>query len=292
MPHPVRARCSGGPGAGRWAAPGTPAAGSPRRRGGRSARPSRCRRPAAPGLGAALLTGAQFGHRRGQVRVGHELIAAQRLDGQNASVAQHPGRGPDRVPVADLRAVRRQQPHPGTAGPARVGLGVEAPVGGRVVLLLARGAHHEVGHGRQRPVVGKAFDDAVTRPAVGAVDQGVAVPAVPGVHQLGDTVRTDEAVGGDEPARPAVGAALPDGEGGVPLPQWLLGEYLTGVDTCEARQLRIQVGPEGVHRGAWSFDADGHAPHVVEHPAAQQVPGGQAVDEGAEAHPLDETGDP
>jgi len=76
----------------------------------------------------------------------------------------------------------------GAAGRTGVGLGVEAPVGRIVVLGLAGLAHPEIPHGRPRTVIGDIFDDGEPRSAVRAVDEGISVPPVPGIEQLGEAV--------------------------------------------------------------------------------------------------------
>ena len=89
-----------------------------------------------------------------------------------------------RRPPGQLRAARR----------AGVGLGVEATVGGVVVLGLAGRAHREAGHRGGRPVVGHVEHDRVPRPAVRAVGERVAVAAVAGVVDLGQAVGAGGAV--------------------------------------------------------------------------------------------------
>ena len=73
-----------------------------------------------------------------------------------------------------LRGVPGLQVQPRPAHEARVGLRVEAAVGGVAVLGRALRAHREVAHRGHRPVVGDVLDDREARSAVGAVDERVA----------------------------------------------------------------------------------------------------------------------
>ena len=92
-----------------------------------------------------------------------------------------------------------------TLGPAvgaGVGLRVEAPIARIVVLGAAALAHREPRHRRQRPVVGDAPHDREARPAVGAVDERIAVAAIAGVEKLGEAVGAGRRVGRDRASVP------------------------------------------------------------------------------------------
>ena len=84
------------------------------------------------------------------------------------------------VPTTGSDPGRASSHRRGPQSRAGDGLGVEAPVGGVVVLGRAGRAQGEPAHGGIGPVVGKAQGDGEPRPAVGAVDERVARPAVAG----------------------------------------------------------------------------------------------------------------
>src|SRR5438046_2949869 len=82
-------------------------------------------------------------------------------------------------------ARRRHQVCARSARRAGIRLGVEAAVERALVLRAAGAAHLETVHGRERAVVWDAAHDREARPAVGAVDERVAVAPVVGVEELG-----------------------------------------------------------------------------------------------------------
>ena len=134
----------------------------------------------------AHLAAPEGPHRPLVERVAGEVVASEALDGDDGPSPQHPGRAQDGVvrfcvqPVAELI----QQPYPWSAGRAGVGLGVEAAVGGIVVLALAFGAHLEAGHRGRGPVVRNRAGYGEAGTTVGAVGERVAVAAVRGVEDL------------------------------------------------------------------------------------------------------------
>ncbi len=93
-----------------------------------------------------------------------------------------------RVVRCNLRAIRPRQPKPRPALPARIGLRMETPVSRVVVLRLAGRAHLETRHRGLRPVVRNAPRDREPRPAVGAVQERIAIAPVGGIEQLAQTV--------------------------------------------------------------------------------------------------------
>ena len=124
-----------------------------------------------------------------------EVEAADPLDGQDRPVAQRDGRGGHGIVGVRVRARPREQGHGRPAHRTRVGLGMKAPVGGILVLGLARRAHGKAGHRGQGPVIGDSAHDREPRPAVGAVDERIAVAAIAGVAQLAQAVLAGGAVG-------------------------------------------------------------------------------------------------
>ena len=132
-------------------------------------------------------------------RVDDEVVAADPLDRHDRPGAQRAGDRGERV--APVRPARRPTVRsPRHVRPARrtgVGLGVEATVGGIVVLAPAGRAHGEAGHRGGGPVVGHARHDRVAGAAAGAVGERVAVAAVGRVHHLGEAVGAGRGVDAD-----------------------------------------------------------------------------------------------
>lgn len=85
----------------------------------------------------------------------------------------------------------------GTALGAGDGLGVEASVGGVVVLGLAGGAEGEGGEGGGGAIVGELVDDGVAGAAVGAVEEGVVEAAVGGGEEFVAASGAEGEVGGE-----------------------------------------------------------------------------------------------
>ena len=153
-------------------------------------------------LDVAALEPAQAADRLGTGGIAGELVAAQTLDGDDFALLQQAADGIDivqhRVLVeADRPAVETDQRRPRPTGVAGDRLGMEAPVGGVLVLGAAGRAHGERRHGGGRPIVGQAPDDGQARAAVGAIGERVAVAAGEGIEHLGRTGRAQGSVGGD-----------------------------------------------------------------------------------------------
>ncbi len=86
---------------------------------------------------------------------------------------------------------------------AGIWLGMEPPRGRIPILRLACRAHREGPHGRPAAVVGQRVDDREPRAAVGAVDEGAAMPSIGGIAQLGKACPAGGDVGEhDGPSRP------------------------------------------------------------------------------------------
>ena len=192
--------------------------------------------------------------------------------------------------MAPPPASRALEPQPRAAVDARDRLGVEAAVRRVLVLGGAVLAHGEAAHRGVGPVVGQAHGDREARAAVGAVDEGIAAPPVGRVEQLGQAVVTDGEVGRDERAgrRRRVGSR-----------RWRTPARRSG---APARARRRRHAPRGAPRrpvgrgtrraAAGPLDLDEDAVGVVADVAGQAERGGQAVDEGPEPDPLDQTGHP
>ena len=78
---------------------------------------------------------------------------------------------------------------------------MEAAVGRVLVLAAAGGTHREGRHRRARAVVGTAADDREPGPALRAVEERVAIPAVGRVEQLPQAVVAGGDVGRDQAVR-------------------------------------------------------------------------------------------
>ncbi len=255
-----------------------------------------------------VLAAAQFAHGGVAGRVASQVKPAQPLHGGDASVGQGAGQGLDgrgargaaRVPCcigvrfgrgAQRRAVH--VPHARPAHRAGVGLGVKAPVQRVFVLRRAFRTQRKAGHGGLVAVVGDEPGDGVARPAVGAVGEGVKVAAVGRVVHVGQAVVAGGHVGADEHLVP--GPSFSTVAAGHYAESLLVSHH--GDVLVRARdhprqrgQLVGQVVPEGGDRFRRPL-------HLYEHPgggvadrAGQRMVGGDAVDEGAEPHPLDLAG--
>ena len=210
-----------------------------------------------------------------------EVVAADALDRHDRALAQRGDRLAQRLVAVE---VVRQQPQRRPALGARVGLGVEAPVGRVLVLGGAARAQLEARHRRQRPVVGDAAHDREARAAVGAVDERVAVAAVGGVEQLAQAVVAGRGVGRDERARLAAVRAGEDAEAALARGRDLARPHR--LDRRERRRLLGEPAQEAVDRAVAALDLDEHAALVVEHEAREVELGREPVHERAEADPL------
>ena len=137
----------------------------------------------------------------------------------------------------------------------------------------------------RRPVVRHAAHDGEARPAVRAVDEGVAVAAVGGVEQLAKAVGADGGVGGDRSIRLTPALALHDREAGFAGRRQVLRRH--PLDPGERRRVGRQPSQEGRDRVRLTLDLQQHTLLVVEHPAGQPVLGGEPEHVGAKSHPLD-----
>jgi len=65
-----------------------------------------------------------------------------------------------------------------------IGLGMEPPVKGIIILSLTYRAHGEFSHGGLGPVIGDIFNNGIPGAAIGAVDKRVFIPPVFRVKHL------------------------------------------------------------------------------------------------------------
>ncbi len=143
--------------------------------------------------------------------VAAEVEAAEPLHRDDPPVQERRRGGEERLVVAGERlagAAPEREARP--ARRARGRLGVEAPVARLLVLAAAVGAEREAAHRRVRPVVRQRADDGEARAAVRAVQEGIAIPAIGRVVQLGEAVVARREVGKDRDALRATARALSD----------------------------------------------------------------------------------
>ncbi len=218
------------------------------------------------------------------------MIPTQPLHGDDSTVQENPCGTLERIPVTDggSRGVREAQS--GTALRAGVGLGVEAPAGGVVVLLPAGKTQGERSHARPRTVVWDVSGDGEPGPAVRAVGEGIPEPAVPRVTDLGEARLTRGEVGGNgHRPRSLVAASLDDEL------ERLHALQLFEVHTADPRGTRrfrlhsLDEPVEGLLCGPGLHD---DAVRVVSDVAPNPFLLGQSVDPGPETHPLDGSPDP
>ena len=120
------------------------------------------------------------------------------FDGHHQSVRQDSCRSLDGVVAPDRFPSIIEQEDARAALGTRIRLRVETPVGRIVVLTLAVGTHEELAHGGVRAVVGDVLYDAVTRAAVGAVYEGIAVASVRRIEKLTEAIAADARIRLDE----------------------------------------------------------------------------------------------
>ena len=126
-----------------------------------------------------------------------QVKSPQPLDGEHCAATEHLEGPSDGIVPFERPAIAVDQLQMRTAQRAGVGFGVESAVGGGFVFLAAVRAEREAGHRGGGPVVGNGADDREPGAAVGAVDEGVAEPAVGGVEELGQASVASGDVGAD-----------------------------------------------------------------------------------------------
>ena len=240
------------------------------------------RRAAPPGASgrAAQPTTASSSARQARWNPPIPLTATIRPSARARAVASSDGVVPlgDRPPRAIGEPERR--PAVGTG----VGLGVEAAVEGILVFGPAPRAHLERRHRRQGPVVGHSAHDREARPAVRAVRERIAVPPVPRIHHLGETVIARRHIGRDgRIGAPAV-LALRDPE--ARLAGRIERLIAHPLDDRQRGSIRAQPLEQPLEGTRLPLGLDQHPPGVVQHPARQVKLGCQPVDEGTKADAL------
>jgi hypothetical protein len=216
--------------------------------------------------------------------VAGEVPAAEALHGDDEAAGERRrGRG-DRVHRPHGLTGGGEEAEPRPTGRAGVRLRVEAPVARALVLAPAGGAHAEVRHRGRGPVVGHVGRDREAGAAVGAVGEGVAVAPVGRVGHLGQALVAGGEVGRDREAARTRDLARDDHE-----PARRLGRDRAPVEALDGRPrrgARGERGHEGVEGALGGERLDGDAEGIVPHAAGDPPRARDAVDPGAEAHPL------
>ena len=152
------------------------------------------------------------------------------------------------------------------------------------VLRGAVGAHREPPHGRAAAVVRDVLDDRVPRPAVRAVDERVAVPAVGGIEQLGLTLGAGREIGQHAGALRLRRVARDDLEALVTQGR----EPRRFARQHHGRGWPLELDPllEAIHHRLGAFDLDDQPRRRVHDRAAQAELAGQPVHERPEPHAL------
>ena len=213
------------------------------------------------------------------LRATGQVVAAEALH------RQHPAGGHHLHRSAQGRVSRRgAEAHRRPAVGTRIRLGVEAAVGGVVVLGLAARAHPKAGHGGERAVVRHAAHDREARAAVRAVHERVAVAAVRGVEELAQAVLAGGGVGRHAGVGLAPAPALADHEPALARGLERRGEH--ALHPGQRRRLGGQPLLEAPQRRRLALHLDQHSALVVQHEAGQPQLAGEPVHVGPEPHAL------
>jgi hypothetical protein len=78
-----------------------------------------------------------------------------------------------------------------------IGLGMETPVEGIIVFLLALGTHNKLPHSGLIPIVGKISDDGETGATVCAIDEGIKIASIGRIKKFFETFWAGGDIGRD-----------------------------------------------------------------------------------------------
>ena len=232
-------------------------------------------------LGFPLLARAKPQHRRFVTGIDSEMDAAyafHRHDPACFQITQGRAQGCFAAGFA-LTMIDQLRP----ACRAGIGLRMIAAVHGIAIFLCAVRAHLKLAHGRMTAVIRDIRDDRITRPAVGAVDERIAVTAVRRIIQLAQTVRARRDIRGDHGVSLSC-AAFQD----LKAAHLRTGQLTAfqRFDAAKRRCFLFQPLQETRDVLLFALNVDERAAAAVAHAAAQRALLGQAMDKGAEAHPL------
>ena len=209
---------------------------------------------------------------------------AEALDRDNLPFADGRAGQGDRVALLP-DAVCVQIEHMRPADRAAVGLGVVAAILDVVVFPVAVGAHRELTHARERPVVGHVFNNRKARSAVGAVDEGIAVAPVTRTQQLAAAVVAQGDIRRDQRIAHALGPALEDAKIRK-MPQLV---EIFGLNVLDHGQHRRTVGQfldKALERRPLALQLQLDAGGCILDRAGQSGIPDLLMNEGAEAHAL------
>src|SRR5919107_1077541 len=227
-------------------------------------------------------------------RVAGQMVTAETLYGDDSPATQHLRGACNGVIRAVVKLVPEpvEQPYLRSADGAGVGLGVEATVGGILVLAAAVGAHSKARHRSRGPVVRNCAGDGEARAAVRAIGERVTVTPVRGVQKLGQAIVAGCNVRRDEGLTAESLPALLDTELYVPERRERLPE--DGLDLGQGRGVLLEHARKVFELLRRALDLDADALSVVANHPREPVTARQGVDERPEANPLHDAshGDP
>ncbi len=161
---------------------------------------------------------------------------------------------------------------------------MKAAIGGIGVFPPAGIAHGECSHGGVGPVVRNIANDGVTRPAVGAVGERIAVAAVGGIGEVAEAIRASGYVGRDQDEFTIAGEALADNEGAAANRRdFGYGDF---DDPRQGGGLGGESGGEFVERGGGAFDFGDHSGGSVQHVSGESKTVGELVHKWTKSHAL------
>src|SRR5436190_4274713 len=160
---------------------------------------------------------------------------------------------------------------------------METAVDGIVVLAQTGRTHLEIRHGGVSPVIGSGAHDGEARPALGAVDERIAVAAISWIEELAQTVRAGGDIGRYEGT---AGTDRAVGDDELPVAPGLLQHRAHGLDTGEGGRFVSERVHKTIEFLGAAFRLHDHALAVVEDEAGQAAAFGQAVHEGPKTHAL------
>src|ERR687889_2721637 len=222
------------------------------------------------------------------------MSPAETLCGDDSPATEHPRGACNGVIRAVVKLVPEpvEQPYLRSAYGAGVGLGVEAAVGGILVLAAAVGAHSKARHRSRGPVVRNRAGDGEARAAVRAIGERVTVTPVRGVQKLGQAIVAGCDVRRDEGLTAESLPAFLDTELYVPERRERLPE--DGLDHGQGRGILLEHARKVFELLRRALDLDADTLSVVANHPREPVTARQGVDERPEANPLHDAthGDP
>jgi hypothetical protein len=163
---------------------------------------------------------------------------------------------------------------------------MKAPVRRIVILRRTRFAHHEFAHRGARPVVGERLDNGETRPAVGAVGEGVSITPVRRIGNVTQAIRAGGEVGHDE-RRLCAASAFTDFKRGES--NWIQRPVFQAQDAGNRGLVLFKSPQEHCQRRRVAFYLQEYPLAGVQNPAGQAQFESQAIHEGPETYPLHST---